>query len=40
MDPVSAMGLSGLGLIWIGSLIYAARTETHRHRQLPSDDDL
>ena len=22
MDPVSAIGLSGLGLIWIGSLVY------------------
>jgi hypothetical protein len=40
MDPVSAIGLSGLGLIWIGALVYAARTEAPRHRQLTSDNDL
>ena len=32
MDPVSAIGLSGLGLIWIGALVYAARAEADHHR--------
>jgi hypothetical protein len=39
MDPVSAVGLWGLSLVGIGALVYAARSEAHRHRQLTLDDD-
>jgi hypothetical protein len=39
MDPVSAIGLSGLGLIWIGTLVYAARAEADPHRKLTLDDE-
>jgi hypothetical protein len=39
MDPVSALGLWGLSLVGIGALVYAARSEAHRHRQLTYNDD-
>jgi hypothetical protein len=39
MYPISAIALSGLGLIWIGSLVYAGQIEARRHRQLMSADD-
>jgi hypothetical protein len=39
MDPVSAISLSGLGLIWLGTLVYAARAEAEHQRKLTSDDE-
>jgi hypothetical protein len=39
MDPVSAIGLSGLSLIWIGTLVYAARCEANHQRKLTSDHE-
>jgi hypothetical protein len=39
MDPVSAISLSGLSLIWIGALVYAARAEASHQRKLTSDHE-
>jgi hypothetical protein len=39
MDPVSALGLWTISLVGIGAVVYVARTEAERHRNIGVDQD-